>query len=161
MRHPGLWATALATWLLTASGCGSSDTVRVSGTLVKSGNPIHLEEDHWVQMSLVPMDSASTGEWFPANVEKDGSFDVPGKEGNGIPPGKYRVAVTWVTHTDRNHDLLHGALRRDTSPIIREITGSGSLTIDLVAIDNSPDAAPLAVETAKKKPRPRQGLPSD
>jgi hypothetical protein len=160
MRRPALWAKALAALLLALSGCGSSSTVQVNGTLVKNGKPIQLEDDHWVQMMLVPMDSATSGEWFPANVEKDGRFAVPGKEGEGISPGKYRVAVNWVTHGDRTHDLLDGAFGRDTSPIVREIDGS-RVTIDVVAADTSPDAAPVAVETTKKKPRPRQGMPSD
>jgi hypothetical protein len=118
---------------LMASGCGSSDAVRVSGTLVRDGKPVVVEEGQWVQMLFYEVDPKVAGESFPANVGPDGSFDLPGKEGSGIPVGKYKVVIRWVTHKDRTTDALKDAFTLEKSPIVVEIQGSRNLTIDLSA----------------------------
>jgi hypothetical protein len=146
-------AAALAAALTALSGCGSSDSVRVGGSLVKGGTPLKVEEGQWVQLMLLPENAASSGEWFPANINPDGTFDVPGKEGQGIPRGKYRVSVKLVTYKDRNHDLLKGVFGRETSPVVVEIDSSKNLTVDLAAADSAPEpkAEPVPKKAARKR----------
>ncbi len=130
-------AVALALAIGALSGC-SSNTCRVTGTLVKNGKAVTVEEGQWVQLILYPIEKEKpSGEWFPANVNPDGTFEVPGKEGDGVPPGKYRFGINWVTFKDRGHDFLKHAFARDTSPIVEEIDGSRNLTIDLAAADSA------------------------
>lgn len=133
MISSGSRLSALALALL-ASGCGSSNTARVSGTLTKDGQPLQVTDGQWCIMNLYPVDlDPSKFPPFAANVSKDGKFEVPGVENRGIPPGKYRVAVELVNHKDRGKDLLNNAFTSTKSPIIREITGSTSLAVDLSA----------------------------
>jgi hypothetical protein len=97
-------------------------------------------------------DSAKTslnGEPFMAELDQaSGTFSVPGKEGRGIPPGKYRIAVTQkmtreafdaansqpkkgTKRPDRETDMLGGNFGLDKSPIVRDVLASSRLTIDL------------------------------
>jgi hypothetical protein len=75
----------------------------------------------------------------------DSTFTVPGPEGRGVPPGKYRIAITqkWKRESmpdakpgdrnvfDRDTDILKDKFSEGDSPIIREIKSAAELTIDL------------------------------
>ena len=77
-----------------------------------------------------------------------GTFSVPGKERRGIPPGKYRIAVTQkmsretfdavaakakkgTKGLDRETDTLGNKFGIETSPIVRELTGAQEIAVDL------------------------------
>lgn len=141
----------VAAWAL--AGCGSSNTVQVSGTLLKSGAPYAAPQGQKLGVTLYAMDvkdatggAVTANEPFPAEFNpSDSTFRVPGPEGLGIPPGKYRVAVIQQatrealertqpkrgTAPDREADFLKGRYGPQTSPIVREIGASGNLSIDL------------------------------
>ena len=88
---------------------------------------------------------AAGPDMYGANVAEDGSFDVPGVDGDGIPPGKYRVALILRPGRDRSEkaqdpkakkadpdkDYLNGEFGPENSPIVREITRPRPLVIDL------------------------------
>ena len=99
--------------------------------MVRDGKPIVVEPGQWVRMDFFEVNPKVAGESFPADVEANGSFEVPGKEGDGVPPGKYKVVIRWVTFQDRNTDRLQGAFAQDKTPLVYEIEGSKKLTIDL------------------------------
>jgi hypothetical protein len=78
---------------------------------------------------------------------EDGTFAVPGPDGQGIPPGKYRVSLTQeLTREavdkknenvkrnqklfDRDTDMLNGQFGGN-SPIVREIKDSTEVAIEL------------------------------
>jgi hypothetical protein len=156
MRPRSLLFALLGASLAASAGCGSSNTVRVTGKLLKGGTPYVAPSDQRISLTFVAMDvkddSAKTslaGEPFLADLDPaTGTFTVPGKEGKGIPPGKYRVAVTQkmtreafdaanpqpkkgTKRVDRETDMLGDRFGLDKSPIVREVVGSTSLTIDL------------------------------
>ena len=77
-----------------------------------------------------------------------GTFSVPGRDRRGIPPGKYRIAVTqkMTRETfdatkpkskggkktlDRETDTLANRFGVETSPIVREVKGGENLAIDI------------------------------
>jgi hypothetical protein len=59
-------------------------------------------------------------EFFWAAVNPDGDYEVLGKDGDGIPPGKYRISVLLPT-AFTNVDKLKGAFGPDNSKIVREV----------------------------------------
>ena len=70
----------------------------MTGVLQKGGEIYKPPEGRKLALYFYPMADGTSGN--PAgDVEmadydaRDGSFTVPGREGYGIPPGKYRIAV--------------------------------------------------------------------
>ena len=143
--------------LIFLAGCGGpSNHLWVKGRLLKGGAKYAPPEGHVVSVTFIGMGIEDpTGqvikspEPFDANYnDEDGSFTVPGREGHGIPPGKYRIAVTQKMLREafeaakpkakpgqkpitRETDFLEDRFGPATSPIIREIKGSADLVIDL------------------------------
>jgi hypothetical protein len=64
-------------------------------------------------------------------TDTDGtSYTVPGRSGNGLPAGKYRIVVRqWDPFPD--FDRLGGRFDEQNSPIIREITEDTEINIDV------------------------------
>jgi hypothetical protein len=147
----------LAVWsfvLAVLSGCGSGGTVWVTGKLVKGGAQYTPPVRQRVALSFVVIELKNTsaktisrGDAFAAEVnQQTGTFTVPGPQGQGIPPGKYRVEVAqrWTREglknvpvekgkraVNRETDLLRGRFAAGSSPIVRTIEGPGEITIDL------------------------------
>src|SRR5215472_15820481 len=80
------------------TGCGeSSNTVWVKGRLLKGGARYVPPQGHVVGLTFVASEIENPGgqvtkssEPFDADYNgDDGTFVVPGREGRGIPPGKY------------------------------------------------------------------------
>jgi hypothetical protein len=145
---------------LAVVGCGSSNRVRVEGVLLKGGSPLTPPEGATNQMVFVAMEvkgdsdkSIGAKEPFAAIVNDDGTFNVPGPDGTGIPPGKYRVSITQkyrTKHTidkpkrpgeptiNRDTDLLQDRYSPTASPLVVEVNTSEKLTLDL---DRPPGSA--------------------
>jgi hypothetical protein len=59
----------------------------------------------------------------------DGTFQAAGRDGQGIPPGKYRIAIE---HLRNRADVLKGAYDAERSPFVREVrSAADEVTIDL------------------------------
>jgi hypothetical protein len=151
MRSRRLGPVRAPALLIVFAGCGG-DTVRVSGTLQRGGEPLTTTKGDRVVLAFYPTtvakgaDGKPTGsEYYPANVQPDGGFEFPGRDGKGIPKGKYRVVVALYSNNvknrkDREKDQLRGAFNEETSPVYQEVTGPGAITIDLPK--DAPAAAP-------------------
>jgi len=154
MRCSHLALTLLIVPLFASPGCGEpSNGVRVTGKLLKGGAPYVPPDGQLVSVTFVGLEiqdisgkKSQSNEPFWAEVDQtNGTFSVPGTERRGIPPGKYRVAVTQklkreafnAAHTrgkkgaDRETDTLVSRFGLGNSPIIREIKSSCDLAIDL------------------------------
>jgi hypothetical protein len=131
-------------------GCaGNQPRVKVHGKVVLRGQALHAGKrkpasvpsmmlgEHLQkldQVTVEKMESLSvvyypiteTGatdknaEFFWASVSPGGDYEVLGKEGNGIPPGKYRVSVI-LPAAFTNIDKLGGVFGPDNSKILREV----------------------------------------
>ena len=83
-------------WPLVANGCSGNrgtaetlKTVSVSGTLTYQGQPL---ESYRVSFYPEKGDRASSG-----LTDASGKFTVgTNREGDGAPPGKYKLVVAWV-----------------------------------------------------------------
>jgi hypothetical protein len=131
MRSGFLLCLGVVVAVLTA-GCGGSGLYRTRGRILRDGTPLHTEADDTVRVTLVPIPEggARVTDVYIANFDpKDSSFRVSGKDGKGMPPGKYRVAVE---HLRQRRDLLKGAFDLDRSPYVRDVRSAGDeITIDL------------------------------
>jgi hypothetical protein len=144
--------------LLTApvaiSGCGGSNepAVWVTGKLLKGGSKYDPPAEQQITITFVAIEvenaqgkvGPSTEPYMALYDRSTGTFKVPGKEGSGIPPGKYRVAITSKMNRealnaikpkqkvmDREKDYLEDKFGVATSPIVRQIKVSSDLTIDM------------------------------
>ncbi len=157
MRHQYLQALLWLVILTLVPGCGgSSKAVWVKGQLLKGGAKYSPPEGHLVSVTLVGMGIEGPSgsivdfpEPFDADYQDEtGTFTVPGREGRGIPPGKYRIAVTQRMSREafeaakpkakpgqkpitRETDFLEDKFGPKTSPIVREIKDSIDLVIDM------------------------------
>jgi hypothetical protein len=115
---------------MLACGCGGDGRFQARGRLIKDGAPFKLGQGEGMRIVFVPVEPGeSTFETYAAILEEDGSFKVIGKDGKGLPPGKYRVTVE---HLKKKADLFKGAFSGKKTPIVREVTdGANEIVIDL------------------------------
>jgi hypothetical protein len=156
MGQNRLFLALLIAPLFAAQGCSRGNSVWVTGKLLKGGNPYQAPTGQLVYVTFVAMEikdgsgkDIPGGEPFTAEVDQaTGTFSVPGRDRRGIPPGKYRIAVTQkMTRetfdatkpqvkkgrktADRETDTLANRFGVETSPIVRVVKGGEVLAIDL------------------------------
>jgi prepilin-type processing-associated H-X9-DG protein len=133
--------------------------VWVTGQLTKAGAKYEPPTGQFVYVTFVALEgkdasakALSGGEAFMAGVDPaTGSFSVPGRQRQGIPPGKYRLAVTQkmtreafdaanpqpkkgAKRVDRATATLGDQFGLDKSPIVREVRGSEAVTMVELAV---------------------------
>jgi hypothetical protein len=90
-------------------GCGDSapgdnlPTVKVRGKIVRNGVPLKLKEDPKLPLppgdpggsiTFIHTDGPKIGQEQPGKLNSaDGTFEMTGANGKGIPAGKYKVAL--------------------------------------------------------------------
>jgi hypothetical protein len=136
---------------LLATGCGDSSRIKAKGIVKKGGQPYLLPEGEGFRIFFVPLE-ASDGVHFESYAAMydphTGSFEVQGKDGKGLPPGKYRVDLQLMQSKE---DLLGGKLLGKGSPLSLEVTGKSSdLVIDLDAAKFDELLAANKAKAAKK-----------
>jgi hypothetical protein len=113
--------------------------LQTRGRVVRNGTPFLPEPDEFVCVTFVPL--LPTGEvahdFYVAEYnQKEGTFQVAGKDRKGMPPGKYRVAIELDKH---RADQLQGRFDAQHSPFIFDVDGrTGEIVIDL---DQPPKSA--------------------
>jgi hypothetical protein len=151
MRRSRVVLALLIAPLAALPGCGSGDTVWASGRLVKGGDPYVAPPDQSLQVTFISTDATAgkAGEYGADVDQAKGTFVLSGAEGQGIPPGKYRVVITQKLRReafdaaraksrskkrlDREDDTLGGRFGAASSTVIlREVKpGGGEMVIDL------------------------------
>ena len=138
-------------------GCGSRDTIWVTGVLQKGGQSYEPPAGRKLALYFYPMtDGASSdpsGDVEMADYNsKDGSFTVPGREGHGIRPGKYRIVVVeslrretrdelkksakpkrGQQRIDNDTNFLDSTFGEKTSPFVRDLRSSTNLMLDMAS----------------------------
>jgi hypothetical protein len=114
--------------LFVFCGCGKkSKLITVTGSVLKSGQPLPLSKNGYVQVTLQP--DVDPGKAFtPRIAECDkatGKFEI-----RDIPAGKYKVGIQQFD-PDPTTDKLNGAFYVETSKIVRDLDGKTPLDIDL------------------------------
>ncbi len=137
------------------AGCGSGDNIWVTGMLQKGGEMYKPPDGHKLALYFCPMpgeaSATRTGDVEMADYDpRDGSFTVPGREGYGIPPGKYRIAVVETVRREAldklkeaskskrgrtpirdDTNFLEASFGEQTSPFVRDLRLSTKLTLDM------------------------------
>lgn len=128
-------ASALCSGL---AGCSSGPKTIVKGKVVRNGKPIPGK----LKITFYPIKNGEEDRTKPqeAAVNPDGTFEVTGKGGGGIPVGPYRICMwNFAERTKGSSDLgdqFKGAFAPGKSPIIRDIV---------------PDQPELVIDVSKPK----------
>jgi len=115
------------------AGCGGSKH-KVQGKIVKGGQPYGLSEKGVFQLSFVPAEGKTTQIYNATVNSKDGTFEIVGPDGKGIPAGKYKVQLVAMDPYGggaSGTDKLKGkyAPNSKDAPVVD--IGSGELVIDV------------------------------
>jgi hypothetical protein len=116
---------------LLAPGCSGSSRIKARGRIVQGGTPFQTHEGEGLRMFFVPLEaSTTTYESYAAILDKGGgTFHVVGKDGQGLPPGKYRVNLMLMKNKE---DLFNNRLMGVDCPLTCEVPSpSGDLVVDL------------------------------
>ena len=137
------------------AGCGSGDNIWVTGVLQKGGEMYKPPDGHKLALYFCPMpgegSAPPTGDVELADYDsRDGRFTVRGRDGSGIPRGKYRVAVVETIRREEldklkksskpkrgekriNDDtnVLETTFGENTSPFVLDLKTSTNLTLDM------------------------------
>jgi hypothetical protein len=120
---------------LLAAGCGDG-RLRTKGRLVKGGQPFTPGEGEVVQILFVPIlpDGKLPPDYYAAEVDQAaGTFRPAGKDGKGMPPGKYRVAIELMK---KKKDQFGGRFDAERSPFVFDVDSATSEIV--VDLDNPP-----------------------
>jgi hypothetical protein len=164
MRRSLLLLAILIAPLSASPGCGGGNGVWITGKLLKGGTQYAPPKDQLVTITFVAVETQDPsgkklqgGDPYQADYDPEsGTFSVPGPDRRGIPPGKYRVAVTQrlireafdaaqknqktkaKKRADRDTDTLGNRFGISNSPISVEVSRSEDVTIDLDQSTGSP-----------------------
>jgi hypothetical protein len=134
MRSARYGLLVLGTAVLLA-GCGSG-RVTPRGRLLNKGAPYLPGDGVSVHIAFFPVagEEEPTGEAYVATFNhEDGTFQVVGRDGRGLPPGKYRVCIQAMK---MKKDVFKGRFGVRNSPIVREVAANTEeLTVDLSRSD--------------------------
>jgi hypothetical protein len=128
LRQPAL-AVLTGLVVLFALGCGGR--LKPKGRMVRGGEPLRTGPGEGMRVVFEPVEvTGSTYDSYPAQFNgDDGTFIVTGKDGNGLPPGKYRVSIQLMR---KKEDVFRGVLLGKKSPFTFDVeSGSEELVIDL------------------------------
>jgi hypothetical protein len=77
--------------LCLLSGCGGKS--KVSGKVVKGGQPFTLSDKGVFVISFVAENDKEGAKPYATETKPDGTFVIVGRDGKGIAAGKYKVSV--------------------------------------------------------------------
>ena len=120
-----------AGFCILAAGCNDG-MLRTKGRLLKGGQPFIPQAGEFIEITFVPIlpDGKPPADFYFAEVDQaTGVFRPFGKNGKGMPPGKYRVAVELMK---KKKDLLGGKFNAEKSPFVFDVEANSSeIVIDL------------------------------
>ena len=119
VRFPLLMNLALGLLLMGVVGCGPTG-YKATGKITKGGEPMKLTDKAVVKIALYAESDKSFAEPFAVTWDKpfDGTFKVVGREGAGVPAGKYRVSIEVMDKYPDTRDSLGGKKARENAPVI-------------------------------------------
>jgi hypothetical protein len=118
---------------LLCAGCGNSGLIKANGRVMKGGQPYLAKDGEGLRIFFEPLEvpqGTTHYDSFAAEYHaEDGTFQVQGKAGLGLPPGNYRVSLQLMKNKE---DLFGGNVTGKKSPFTCEVTGKqGEVVINL------------------------------
>jgi len=129
---------------LLVCGCGKPSTVaQVQGRILLDGQPLLIEqnddlEQGMVMVELIPQDSQGKLQQSEMAIydDRDGSFAMPGTNGDGIPPGNYKIVVQQLrSYADLGSDQLKGKFSAKRTPLSCRVNLDEENTVDIELSD--------------------------
>jgi hypothetical protein len=120
MRRVISAAALAAGFCLLAAGCGDGK-LRTRGRVLKGGQPFLPKENESVRVTFVPIlpDGKPPIDHYHAEFNRaDATFRSAGKDKKGMPPVKYRVAVSYKK---QKREMFAGVFDEDKSPFVFDI----------------------------------------
>jgi hypothetical protein len=138
------WGLFGALVCMGVAGCGGGGEklATVTGKVVEDGQPVAIQDfyvgTNCLQVEFIPLDASGQRKpeavSYTEDVQEDGSFKMRGL-GEGIPLGKYRVAVAQLKDGQEVEEGGEGAWEakfgRETSPFVFDIADDQEILIDL------------------------------
>jgi hypothetical protein len=113
---------------LALPGCGSGYS-HMTGKITEKGAPLKLSDKGVVQLRFVGKDA---DDYYQADVQPDGSFTVVGRDGRGIPPGKYKVAVKVLDpYGPMARDRYNSRYDDKVTTLEKEVNGRDEIIVNL------------------------------
>ncbi len=122
--------------LLLMCGCSSGPRlVKANGQLLFKDAPLVVDEKAGINIWFIRLDPDDAPATYPASPlnREDATFSIPGAKGNGIPVGKYRIAIRQRMADDlpANIEKMNEMFSRESSQIVREVTNAEPIVLDL------------------------------
>ncbi|MCS7021217.1 MAG: carboxypeptidase-like regulatory domain-containing protein [Gemmataceae bacterium] len=139
-----LFALCCSLGLLLVLGCSNKSgggvgegRTKPRGRILENGLPIKIDTsklppgDPGLQVTFIKLGGVDAGTEYEAVVtdSANGAFELIGKDGKGIPPGKYRVVITLAPFG--SEDMLKGRFSRERSKIEIEVKPGEDVVIDI------------------------------
>jgi hypothetical protein len=137
---------ALVCMAVAGCGGGGEKLVTVTGKVLQDGQPVKIENyvegEECLSVNFFPLDEGGNrkadASSFSQDVQEDGSFEMRGNMGKGIPAGKYRVGVSRETEEGvedeedlrRRGDDIWSKFGPENSPFVFDVP-SGEIVIDI------------------------------
>jgi hypothetical protein len=131
-------------------GCGKSGFFHAKGHIVKGGQPFQIADGQSLRIFFAPATAeGSRYDSYAGTLNPDdGSFEIVGKDGQGLPAGKYQVGIQLMQGKE---DQLGGRLLGPQSGITLEVAPSSKdllIDLDRTPFDKALEAT--ARKTSKK-----------
>ncbi|HJZ57676.1 MAG TPA: hypothetical protein VKE74_22100 [Gemmataceae bacterium] len=121
----------VAALCLLGAGCGDG-MLRTRGRVLQGGQPLIAKDGETLEVMFVPIppDGKPPTDFYYAEVDQaTGTFRPAGKNGKGMPPGKYRVAVELMK---KKKDQFGGKFDAEKSPFVFDVDAkTPEIVIDL------------------------------
>ncbi len=118
-----------------ASGCSSGPKlVKAKGQLLLNGQPLHINAQATARLRFTLVDDNPSTYVAYANPE-DATFVVMGKDGNGIPLGKYRITFEQKMAEPTDEVRRMNDMFQEGRAFVRDITDDEPMLLDLNKLD--------------------------
>lgn len=129
------WGAALA---ILIAGCGepAEKAVSVKGTVLNAGQPLEVAgRDVGIGVVQIAFhrvldDGTISQDPEMASVDAQGRFEIKGRSGRGLEPGKYKVAIYQYDPYPQN-EKLQGKFSLENTPLEYTIQEDRELAIDV------------------------------
>lgn len=129
------WGAALA---ILIAGCGepAEKAVSVKGTVLNAGQPLEVAgRDVGIGVVQIAFhrvldDGTISQDPEMASIDAQGRFEIKGRSGRGLEPGKYKVAIYQYDPYPQN-EKLQGKFSPENTPLEYTIQEDRELAIDV------------------------------